>query len=333
MTNDQQQARRRSEEAADWFTRLSNARISNASLNDFWAWRKDPLNRAAYEKVEDLSSIVRSLRDDPDIQAATRDAETRTPWWRRLTDALKRSGRAYALGGALAAGIAVAMFVVLAGAGDRYSTGVGQQTAVTLADGSRVRLNTDSRLRARFDRDARRLVLERGQAFFEVAHDGTRPFIVDAGRAQVRAVGTRFDVRRAAEDVEVTLAQGRVEVTPAGADRAAWTLTPGQQIRIDRHSAQARPATVDVAAATAWTSGRIFFRDAPLEQAVAEVNRYSRHKIVLAAGAPRQVKINGAFDTGDTEGFATAAAESLDLAVARRQDGTVELRPHDNAGG
>jgi len=327
MIDAQREDRRRTEEAAGWFTQLNSTRISNESLDDFFAWRRDPLNRAAYERIESLSGLARTLRDHPEVRAAAREAMTRRPWWRALADALGNR-RVQLYGGALAATLLATAVILMVGAqGERYSTGVGQQTTVSLADGSSVRLDTDSRLQVRFEKNIRKVTLERGQAFFAVAHDSVRPFIVDAGRAQVRAIGTRFDVRRAPQAVEVTLTQGRVRVTSKDAAIAGWTLAPGQQIRIDAHPAAAVPGRADLEAATAWVTGRIFFHDAPLTQAVAEVNRYTRKKIALAAGTPGGVRINGAFETGDVDGFVTAASESLDLAVAHRADGTVELQP------
>lgn len=332
MIDDQNDARRRSEEAAAWFARLSTPKISNTTLDGFWTWRRDPLNRAAYERVEDFSAAARGLRDDPEMKAAVGEAMRRKPWWREALASIRSSRGAFLIGGALAAGAMAAVVLVLTGGGDRYSTGVGQKITVSLADGSSVQLNTDTRLRVRFDKNERRLSLERGQAFFDVAHDAARPFIVDAGRARVRAIGTRFDIDRAHQDVEVTLAQGRVEVTPVGSGHGGWTLNAGQRIRIDRDSTAAVPVAADLATATAWTTGRIFFHDTPLAQAVAEVNRYSRRKIALGAGAPRDMKINGAFETGDTEGFVAAAAAGLDLVVEHRLDGAIELRRQETSG-
>jgi transmembrane sensor len=333
MIDDPNDARRRSEEAAAWFARLSTPKISNATLDGFWTWRRDPLNRAAYEQIEDFSTAARRLRDDPEMKAAIGEAMRRKPWWREMLATIRSSRSAVVIGGALCAGAVAAVVLLLIGGGDRYSTGVGQKITVSLADGSNVQLNTDTRLRVRFDGNERRLTLERGQAFFDVAHDAARPFIVDAGKARIRAIGTRFDVDRAHQDVEVTLAQGRVEVTPVGSGHGGWTLNAGQRIRIDGDAGAGVPVTADLATATAWTTGRIFFHDTPLAQAVAEVNRYSRRKIALGAGAPRDMKINGAFETGDTEGFVAAAAAGLDLTVEHRLDGTIELRRQETSGG
>ena len=325
MKDEQVQSHRRSDEAADWLARLSTNKISNADLDAFWAWRRDPLNRAAYERMEDFNATARGLRDDPDMRAAVQEAMTRRPWWRSILAALSFPRGAY-VAGALAAGIAAVLLIAPLRSGERHTTAIGEQVTVRLDDGSKIQLNTDSALRVRFSKSERRLVLERGQAFFDVAHDPARPFVVDAGKASVRALGTRFDVRRSDGEVEVTLAQGSVEVTPEHSGARTWTLSEGQKIRIDPNRSDVAPASTDLAVATAWTSGRMFFHDTPLAQAVAEVNRYNRKKIALGAGAPRDMKINGAFDAGDTEGFVAAAAEGLGLEVARKSDGVIELR-------
>lgn len=331
MNDEQAQSHRRSDEAATWMARLNTTKISNTDLNAFWAWRRDPLNRAAYERIEDFNAAARKLKDDPDMKAAVRQAMKRGPWWRDFVDKLLTKRSAYGIG-ALVAGALVVAVLAPGMTGERYSTNVGEQISVRLDDGSKVQLNTDSRLRVRFSNAERQLTLERGQAFFDVAHDATRPFIVDAGKAKVRAVGTRFDVRRADHAVDVTLAEGRVEVTPTKAGAQGWTLLAGQNIRVDRDPTVASPSPTDLAAATAWTSGRIFFHDTPLAQAVTEVNRYNRRKILLGAGAPHELKINGAFDTGDTEGFVAAASEGLGLEVGRRTDVEIELRARRDPG-
>lgn len=327
MTDEQKETRRRTDEATDWFTRMSSPRISNDTLDGFWTWRRDPLNRAAYEKVENVAGLARTLTDDPEIRTAVQQALSRRPWWRSLADQLRTRRTLFYAGGALAAAALAGGLFLLVGRGEDYSTGVGQQTTVKLSDGSSLRLDTDSRVRVRFEQDRRLLTLERGQAFFQVAHDTARPFIVDAGSARVRAVGTEFDVRRSPDGVDVTLTQGRVQVTSPVATTANWTLEPGQHIRVDRRGAAAAPVRADLQQATAWTTGRIFFHDTPLAEAVAELNRYNRQKITLAADAPSTVRVNGAFDTGDVNGFVAAASDSLNLAVHRQADGSVELQP------
>ena len=157
------------------------------------------------------------------------------------------------------------------------STHVGEQRLVVLNDGSRVRLNTDTKLNVRFGLHERRVVLAKGEAFFEAAHDATKPFIVEADGARVRAIGTKFDVRRAGQNVQVTLVEGRVRVGRAAAPNEV-TLLPNQQLSITPQRISA-PAPVDGLQASDWTTGRLVFRGVPLASAIEEINRYTDRKI------------------------------------------------------
>ncbi|MFB2350973.1 FecR family protein, partial [Priestia megaterium] len=122
------------------------------------------------------------------------------------------------------------------------------------ADGSRLRLDADSRARVRLSAERRDVELLEGRAFFDVAHDAARPFVVKAGATSVRALGTRFEVGRTGPAVEVTLVEGKVQVEDAGA-KAAVILAPGDQAVVERPAAAPRLAKVDAAAETSWTTG------------------------------------------------------------------------------
>jgi len=332
MIEDQPTTRRTEREAADWFSRMNQPRVENEDLEAFAEWRRDPGNLAAYNRMEDISRAVRAMKDDPDLQAAARTAATRPRGWRdRLAGALARPVRRWGAGLALAGAVAASTVAWFAFTAPTYSTAVGEQFSARLEDGSRVQLNTDTKLRVRFSAGERRVELQRGQAFFEVAHDSGRPFIVAAGPAQVRAIGTRFDVRRDQDAVRVTLAEGRVAVRDDKVSAGAWTLSPGQSLALDPRATGATPTSVDVPAATAWTTGRVSFRDVTLADAVAEINRYSRGKIVLGPGAPAERKINGVFATGDTDEFVAAVSALYGLKSVRRLDGRLELRSADAA--
>jgi transmembrane sensor len=203
-----------------------------------------------------------------------------------------------------------------------YSTKTGEQRLVRLADGSSVRLDTDSRIDVAFSPGARNVTLEHGQAFFDVAHDMTRPFLVAAGPVTVRAVGTRFDVRAYQAQATVTLIEGVVEVRRDGATPQIWTLRPGQQVAT---STAAAPRAVNVEAATSWTSGRVVFQGIPLGAAVEEINRYSIHKIVLRAPAAAATPVTGSFETGDTDAFVSAVSDLNGLRASREADGEIVL--------
>lgn len=322
--------KRARDEAAVWYAKLSGQRVSNADLATFFAWRENSLNDAAYTRIEALTTGVRALADDPRLQAIAETAARRP---RGIGARLRGLGqgrgvRSIGFGAALAAA-AVIGAVLLGQAGQQtYRTQIGERRAISLADGSTVELNTNSQVRVRLSKAQRSLILDKGQAMFVVAHDAGRPFVVTAGDTAVRAIGTRFEVYRANDAVRVILAEGRVQVSKTSAQGAfrlaPVILTAGQRVDVVR-AAPVKPVHVDVAAATGWTTGRLTFKDVPLAEAVAEVNRYSRRQVVLGPGAPADQRVNGEFDAGDTETFARGMAALLDLKSTPRPDGGVEL--------
>jgi len=316
--------KRAREEAAAWFGRLNRPTVPLQTLEDFRLWRREPANRAAYEAVESAWRGAASLADDPDIAAAVNAALG--------LKARSRSGR-WVWPGVLAAGGGVGLAVlalVAFGAGATYATGVGEQRLVRLRDGTDLRLDTDTKVLVAFRGGVRRVRLLRGQAFFDVAHDPAHPFLVDAGPMDVRAVGTRFDVRRDGADVKVTLLEGVVQVRSAGAPAGAWTLAPGEQVSLGR--APARLTADVVQAATSWTSGRVIFRGLPLAQAIDEINRYSPHKILLEAPAVAEVPVTGSFRTGDVDAFVSAVSDLHGLVASRSPDGAIVLGLDGSAG-
>lgn len=315
-------ARRRADrEAAEWHVRLGERPVSADALSDFKTWRSSPLNTEAWRRLETLWRASGTLAGDPEIQALTQDVMRRSaPRARRRRLAVLWSGV-----GVIAAGaILVLALAVWIPTRNVYDTAVGEQRLVRLADGTQVRLDTNTRLQVRFSGDERRVRLDRGQALFTVAHEAKRPFRVTAGATEITALGTVFDVRREPQGARVTLVSGSVGVTEIDDRRSqGWRLAPGQQLTTS--SDQAAPQTVDVAVATSWSDGRLIFRNTPLREAVAEVNRYLPDKIVLASGAPREVAVNGVFVAGDRDAFVSAASDLFGLQARTAQDGSLHL--------
>lgn len=314
---------RADQEAAAWFAQLNALSVKTKALEDFQVWRRDPVNDAAYERIEAIWARAGRLSQHPDTARDVADALART----RRPDGLGRLWSRKARLGygavALAAAATLAVTFVI-GRGEAYETGLGEQRLVSLEDGTRLRLDTDTEVRVRFSRSGRTVTLNRGQAFFEVAHDRARPFVVRADGVAVRALGTRFDVRRLNGEVQVTLVEGSVEVTDTAAD-ARWRMTPGEGLSTDGQALPA-PEPVDVAKATSWTSGRLIFRTTPLAQAVAEVNRYSAQKVVIDTPDLQAVPVNGVFEVGDTQAFVAAVSGLFQLQVTQTKD-EVRLKP------
>lgn len=201
------------------------------------------------------------------------------------------------------------------------STSIGERRVVVLDDGSRVTLNTETRIAIDYSPTRRTVELEHGEALFEVAKDAARPFSVRVARGEVVAVGTVFSVRRTEEALAVTLIEGEIAVKPPSA-RAATApqkllVRPGERLNVDLRR-PSTPAKVDhprIEQVTAWKRGEASFDDVPLDEAVAEMNRYSRVRIVLSDSALATRRVSGVFHTGDNLAFARAVAALHGLSV------------------
>ncbi|MES3027256.1 MAG: FecR domain-containing protein [Pseudomonadota bacterium] len=334
MAESNADAERAEREAADWFTRLGSKVIATKAIEDFYAWRRDPLNNASYLGIEEVWSKTSRLQGDPDVDIAIHEALKRGA-------ARRKAGLLADLAGKKGLGLAVILLAIIMGAylitrPDGYATTVGEQRIVRLTDGTRVTLDTNSALTAHFTQNQRAVQLTRGKALFEVARDPVRPFVVSTDRGQVRALGTRFDVELRDADMKVTLLEGSVEVrdTPRSGRGGSWTLSPGEQVLVNNTARpMSPPRPVDFVAATSWTTGRLTFNETPLAEAVVEVNRYSREKIELKVGDFAARPVNGAFEAGDPEAFAGAVAALLDLEVTRPSSGKIVLQRPQSEGG
>ncbi|MGK6321379.1 FecR family protein [Sphingomonas sp. DT-204] len=308
-------------EAIDWLVRLQAGDGSERA--EFEAWRAaDPDNAAAFEAVQTSISSTEAAGDSDMV---------RNSRLHRASFYERKPGTSCAL----AAGVALLIFMG-AGFGLReagyfgppeiasqtlaFSTRIGEVRTVTLDDGSKVTLDADSVLRATYSPDMRQLQLDAGRARFEVAHDPRRPFIVDAGGGSVIAHGTVFDVSIGPSGVQVVLLRGAIEVTKRdrpdqrSADNGSRRLNPGQQVTFDKANPIPQPEPAPPSELR-WTSGMLAFEGARLADAVAEFNRYSRRKIVLASPELGELRISGGFHAGEIDKFAQVMAATFGLRV------------------
>lgn len=302
-------------EAADWFAKLNARAVSVVDLEAFRVWAAAPANRKAYEAVEKVWKAAGALAGDPAIARQARSVAARKP---------RRFLRWLAPGAVLGAAAVGAGLIWIDGRPETFSTVPGERRSVRLDDGSRIQLDTDTTVQARLGPDRRRLRLVRGQALFDVAHDRSRPFQVEAGSAVVTATGTRFDVRADNGRVEVVLVEGGVTVEDGPTGR--WRLTPGQRI-VTGTSARAVVVPVDVGQVLSWTEGRLVFAETPLADAVRDINRYGDRPVRIGSGVDSSTLISGAFDAGDSAAFAEAVAILHGLKVQRGREDIRLTRP------
>lgn len=209
-----------------------------------------------------------------------------------------------------------------------YRTGIAEQLRVPMADGSEITLGAQTQLRVTMSEQARRVALSAGDAFFDVASQDTRPFIVEAGNTTVRVVGTEFSVRQRTQSTRIAVAEGEVEVAldrPEASVAAppAYQLSAGAQLEAVVGAKSAALSTVPVANIGAWRRGELVFIDAPLTDILQEANRYYSDPIVVGDPALSQLRLSAVFDADDVEGMLITLKESLPIRVSHWQDGTV----------
>ena len=204
-----------------------------------------------------------------------------------------------------------------------YTTPVGGRQTIMLADGSRIDLNTDSALR--IDTDARRVVLDKGEAYFQIKHNSARPFVVTVGEHRVIDLGTKFLVRSKLDHMDVTLVEGRARVDSGnGSATQSVILAPGDEVvATAREITKVRKTPQDLSNELGWRRGVIVFQHTTLADAVAEFNRYNPNKILIGSNAVAALKIDGTFPSDDPDSFVEIAQDILHLRVERRGESVV----------
>lgn len=198
-----------------------------------------------------------------------------------------------------------------------YRTATGERRTVTLADGSRVELNTASAISVRMDREARRIRQHAGEILVQTAHApefASQPFIVETTHGQMQALGTRFIVRKQEHSTTLSVLQGAVRVTPA------FSATPvvvnaGEQLRFDGHgSSAAAPLELQP---DAWTLGVLYAQDMRLQDFLAEVGRY-REGILRCEAEVADLRVSGTYQLGDTDRILALLEQTLPVRVHQR---------------
>jgi transmembrane sensor len=315
-------------EAAAWVARFDAGDVSARDQAAFQQWlNRSALHRdaiAAYGSLWAEFDALRSLTGtgEAEQQISVRDShpvllERAKPWLVACAASVIAVVGATLLFHPKPAGIATAKnhpSPALLPVHLSYETAIGHQKRITLADGSSVILNTNSRLEVDFVGKRRDVHLTRGEAYFEVVHDKTRPFTVYANNYVVRDIGTAFDVHLSKTGlVEVGVTKGSVEVAPANdahglePAKSPDVVVAGQDIVLGQkvERAEAVPSA-DMGRKLAWRQGQLIYTGEPLGEVLADVSRYSNIKIELADPALENLPVGGAFRTDQIEAIFAA---------------------------
>jgi transmembrane sensor len=300
------------------------AGVCEAERRDILEWiEADPRHAVAFARMEAAWEMAGRLRaDPPPIERAASPAFGDADQWLSRRRVVGAFVAASVVAGAATAAWRYAKDVEL------YRTQVGERSVVALSDGSRVHLNTASTIEVAMKKDRRLVRLIKGEAMFEVAHDRQRPFLVDAGSARLRAVGTAFNVRIRENVVELTVTEGVVAVVQAGDSvrNAAPHIAAGAGAII-RSSAVA-PTVLSgqiLRQRTTWQDGVIELEGETLPQAVEEFNRYRTQPIVVGDARLANIRIGGRFEVDEADKFLTALTSSFPVDAIKSPDGSVLL--------
>jgi transmembrane sensor len=315
-------------EAALWLAHLRGPDRTPEVERGFREWLgARPENAVAFELASEVWERSAAVRRHPH-EKAFGWTEAR-PW---------RGSPLFALAAVLAVIVISALYWNTARHG-RFETAVGEQRALSLEDGSRLVLNTDTRVVVQYEEAERRIRLERGEALFEVARQPNRPFIVSVAGTQVQALGTSFVIKAldndggSAKSLQITLLDGKVAVTrgdtgesaPSNAVSAAQpqgqavVLNPGERVTLAAHGPPRRDRP-QLEKVTAWQRGQVAFDDVRLADAIAEMNRYSTTRLVVEQPDAAALRIGGVFRAADAASFAQAIAATYGLSIQEGDD-------------
>jgi transmembrane sensor len=294
-------------EAAVWVARLHGPHRSDEVESGLRRWlADDPDHAAAFELLTDTWEKSAQLRRRPLERVSS---------WERIGFRVSFSRAVLAAAATFAIAVVATLFYLH---NDGIATGVGELRAVTLDDGTRVQLNTNTRIVVRYDKAARRVRLERGEALFEVAAHRGWPFVVVADGREITALGTQFVVRRDEHDLAIILVDGKVAVTST--EGRSNELVPGERVTFT-HAASPKIDRPTLARVTAWQHGQVAFDNTSLADAAAEMNRYSHQRVVIEDAAIAAIRISGIFQAGNLSNFSQALAAAYH--VQARTEGDV----------
>lgn len=339
----------RLEAASEWLLRLRDERATEDDIMRWVDWcESDPRNQRAFEQAQQFWRVAGGLADEveqgelrsaPGLGARVRAAVLNS--WFGLRESLREHRPAVAM--------AAAMIAVVAGAAawNLRGTLVWQEVQdhetvaavvaervrhAQLSDGSRVQLAAKSTVAVQYNERERSLELKDGEAYFTVAPNPQRPFVVRVGDVRVRAVGTAFNVRRAGERIVVTVAEGTVDVYQAVSEpnlpaANSVRIQAGSEVAWDARATQAPTvAAVNPAEALSWREGRLEYTEEPLAAVIADFNRYSKRRAVITDDVVKEMRFSGTLLT-EVTGEWIHALPRLFPVMVRENEGTYIIEP------
>ena len=299
--------------ATRWYARLTSDDVSDEDRSSFKAWLEgNDEHRRAYQNLQAMLAEVDQARE-----FVPRRAVASPP---RRARSFATTGTAWLAAAVIVLALAGSWLFQRTASQQTFQTQVAERRSVELEDGSTVLLNARSQITVELGRSIRRVSLDAGEALFEVAPDTTRPFVVPAGGAVIRVVGTQFNARRDPGGTAVTVLEGVVGVAPSSAKRPDEDvefrqLQAGQQLHYSPDGEPGEVMAVDSAQAVAWREGRLIYRGETFAQVLRDLSRYVPGRELHALRELQDLRVSGTFRLDDIE----RSLEALEVALPVRQ--------------
>lgn len=300
------------EQAVAWFIRLRADNVTSEEKTSFLRW----LNQA--DAHRDTFNEISKLWGDADLLQALGETAQK----HRIAPRKKTTAAKFTLPLAMAACLVLTWLfhgeLAILMRGD-YSTGVGERKTVYFDDGSTAMLNTDSAIAVNMDGPQRKVELLKGEVYFEVQPDPSRPFIVQAGHSTTRVLGTHFFVHEKSESDEVKVVSGRVEVTDRRTLKQPLILHDREAVSVDT-AGLGETRLLDSELTTSWVNGFLVFENAPLESVINQIRRYRTGLVVYKDNALRELKINGRINLRESDDMLKVLGKNLSVKMTYLTD-------------
>lgn len=332
-------------EAAAWIARLDRGKLSKEECAAVREWiRRSPEHYSTISRFADIWSDLDGLAeilDEVEPDTSIREVHLPPQPMIRFTPA-----RVAAFASII---IAVVIGIFFSDGGNfravtipastwqvSYLTAIGEQQTVSLLDGSRVQLNTDTAVNVDYDDLQRKVRLVKGEALFDIIHDQSRPFLVYAGTNVIRAVGTAFVVKLIEDEIEVTITEGRVELKSIKDDTqnrleneltiASAVIDAGQTVKLNKEIQILQEITEEeIDRKLAWREGLLIFTGEPLGDVVNEISRYTPINFFIDDPELGQLRIGGRFRIGETNAMLEVLETGFGISVNRVSNDLVYL--------
>lgn len=309
------------EQAADWFARRRGGRFSATDETLFQHWLSASAAHAqAFGELELLWDDMDLMQPQPTAAQPPRQKVVRLP--------RRKPGRMLAIAASVVLMVGLFSVTLLVDRPQFELTAQsepGQLRELALDDGSQITLNMGSSVSVRYFDDRREVTLQGGEAFFSVAPDNQRPFVISAGTGQVTVVGTRFNVRLGEQLLDVAVEQGKVAVDAGSARMPPVLLSAGEVMQANYHSGQQQMSRLAPDEVASWRSGQLIFHDRPLAQLLQELSRYLGKPVALTDPGLAERRLSGSLDIYHPQGFLSSLPLLLPVRVDTATDGSVSV--------